>query len=73
MKVKDAKKEINNIQNSIDMINHMNDELVEEYIISDIRNIFPNAEWRTLKLHIINSMCAYKNVLTDKINNAEIN
>lgn len=72
MKVKDAKKEIDNIQKTIDILNHINDKLVEDYIISDIRHLFEDAEWKNMKIHIINSMCAYKNILKDRIDNTEM-
>lgn len=71
MKVKEARKEIENIEKTISILNDVEP--------SEMQNIFDNiegfnrgADWKIAKLHIINSMMAYKNILKERIENAEI-
>ena len=72
MKVKDAKKEIENIEKTISILNDVNPRTMQE-VFNDIEGYNHGADWKTAKLHIINSMMAYKNILKEKIENAEIN
>lgn len=67
MKVKEAKKEIENIEKTISILNDVEPDAMQ--------NVFDSieADWKIAKLHIINSMMAYKNILREKIEDAELN
>ena len=67
MKVKEAKKEIENIEKTISILNDIEPDAMQ--------NVFDSieADWKIAKLHIINSMMAYKNILREKIEDAELN
>lgn len=72
MKVKDARKEIENIEKTISILNDVEPSTMQE-VFNNIEGYNRGADWKIAKLHIVNSMMAYKNILKEKIENAEIN
>lgn len=72
MKVKEAKKEIENIEKTISILNDVEPDTMQN-VFDNIEGHNQGANWMNAKLHIINSMMAYKNILKEKIENAELN
>ncbi len=72
MKVKEARKEIDNILEVLGSLREIPQDKMDE-IFAGISDTYPEMSWNKAKLHIINSMCAYKNILLDRIDNAELN
>ena len=72
MKVKEAKKEIENIEKTISILNDVEPDTMQN-VFDNIEGYNQGANWMNAKLHIINSMMAYKNILKEKIENAELN
>ena len=72
MKVKEAKKEIENIEKTISILNDVEPDAMQN-VFNNIEGFNRGADWKTAKIHIINAMMAYKNILKEKIENAEIN
>lgn len=72
MKVRDARKEIKNIEKTISILNDVEPSAMQE-VFNNIEGYNRGADWKIAKLHIINSMMAYKNILKERIENAEIN
>ena len=73
MKVKEARKEIENIDETIKILNNLNPDMMKrvfDYIETDNQE---EAEWYITKLHIVNAMTAYKNILKEKIEEADLN
>ena len=71
MKVKEARKEIENIEKTISILNNVEHNDMQK-VFDNIKGFNHGANWKTSKLHIINSMTAYKNILKERIENAEI-
>lgn len=71
MKVKEARQEIQHIQETIEILHQLPEEQISEAFLQ-INDVFPNANWNTSKLHIINGLCAYKNILKERIESADI-
>lgn len=68
MKVKEARKEVQNIEKTLSIIA----ELPYKEMDGILEKVNSSMEWDNMSVHIINSMAAYKNILKDKIENAEI-
>ena len=71
MKVKEARKEIEHIEKTISILNDLSPDVMQE-VFDNIEGNNCGADWKLAKLHIINSMMAYKNILKDKIDDAEL-
>lgn len=71
MKVKEARKEIENIEKTISILNDIEPSEIQN-VFDNIKGFNRGSDWKIAKLHIINSMMAYKNILKEKIENAEI-
>ena len=72
MKVKEARKEIENIEKTINILNDVEPNAMQE-VFDNIEGTNHGADWLIAKLHIVNSMMAYKNILKERIENAELN
>lgn len=74
MTVSEAEREIHNIEETIKAIHKLTALNTKSDVID---NLLEEAEinmlWSSIALHSVNSMCAYKNILKDKIKNAVIN
>lgn len=74
MTVKEAQKEIENLEKAIKAIHMLtkydinNDNAVDKLVESAGSNMF----WDSIALHSINAMAAYKNILRERIDNAKI-
>lgn len=71
MTVKEARKEIENIEKTISILNDVEPSAMQE-VFNNIEGFNQGADWMFAKLHIINSMIAYKNILKEKIDDAEL-
>ena len=74
MTVKEARREIENLEDTIKAIHIItkyddeNNNRVDKIVEAAGSNMF----WKSIALHSINAMAAYKNILKEKIDNAKI-
>ena len=74
MTVKEANRMIEHLEDTINAIHmitkydHENDNRVDKIVEAAGVGMF----WQSIALHSINAMAAYKNILKDKIDNAQI-